>query len=435
MAMEAKARIYLPAVFRSFQGFDVVDLKEWRSKCHLELVLEKNSERRHLCARCGNPLGAMNSRYIIRAKHLRMMNWSVSVAFWREKRDCPGCGKIRSEAVEFLCPNSPHVTMELAWWLSRLSEVTSVLSVSRLESLDKKTCYAVDKFILQRLLQGYRIPSVQRIAVDEVYARGPRQLKEDEDRDDLFLTVIVDLNTRKVIWVSQSRKKEALDEFFTLLGKRGCGQIEVVACDQHAGYQASVEQFCPRATIVWDRFHLVQQFNEMLNEDRRAELEKMDPEGRMAEEIGDMMNGKYRYIFLTKAANRSEREQRHIAHVTRMNERMARLEIIKEHFHKMFDCKDKGEAQVMMADIYQWSLQAGARNIWKWIRNIRGQARFWNYWEHRVTTSLSEGINRVIKGLKWQAYGYKDMFYFALKILQKAGYLNSRYHFQKIPTS
>jgi hypothetical protein len=33
----------------------------------------------------------------------------------------------------------------------------------------------------------------------------------------------------------------------------------------------------------------------------------------------------------------------------------------------------------------------------------------------------------VIKGIKWQAYGYKDMTYFALKILQKAGFLNSKY--------
>jgi hypothetical protein len=26
---------------------------------------------------------------------------------------------------------------------------------------------------------------------------------------------------------------------------------------------------------------------------------------------------------------------------------------------------------------------------------------------YRVTTGISEGINRAIKGLKWQAYGYK----------------------------
>jgi transposase len=47
----------------------------------------------------------------------------------------------------------------------------------------------------------------------------------------------------------------------------------------------------------------------------------------------------------------------------------------------------------------------------------------------KVTTGISEqGFNQAIKGLKWQAYGYKDMQYFKLKILQKVGNLNSRFN-------
>jgi len=432
--MESKAQVYLPAAFKTFQGFDVVDLKEFRVRRHLEILLEKKESKEHRCRRCDSLLGAQKDRYRVQAKHMRMMNWSVSVSFYREKRYCPNCKKTRSEKIEFLCPDSPHVTMELAWWLNRLSEITSVLAVSTLEGIDKEACYRVDKFILQRLLQGYKIPKVTHISVDEVYARSTAQMKEGEDRDDLFLTVIVDLKTHKVIWVSQSRKKEALDEFFALLGERGCKHIEVVATDQHVGYAASVAQFCPHATVVWDRFHLVQKFNEALNEDRRHEYKEIDPESKHAERLGALMRGKYKYVFLTKAKNRSKTDQRHIDEVMTVNQKIARLEVIKEHFHKIFDCVDINEAKVMMADVYQWSLDAGAWNTWKWIKEIREKPRFWNYFKYKVTTGVSEGINRVIKGLKWQAYGYKDMFYFALKILQKAGYLNSRYHFQKLPT-
>lgn len=429
--MESKARIYLPQAFRVFQGFDVVDLKEWRSRRHLEIVLEKNSERVHRCWRCEAILGPQHDRYRVRARHLRMMGWSVSVSFWREKRHCSGCNKVRSEQIEFLCPTSPHVTMDLAWWLNRLSEITSVLAVSRLESIDKQTCYQIDKHILTRLLQGYRIPKVTHISVDEVYARSPRQLEEGEQRDDLFLTIIVDLKTHKVIWVSRSRKKEALDEFFQLLGSQGCCQIEVVAVDQHRGYSASVQEYCPQATIVWDRFHIVQQFNEALNQDRMREYEAIDPEDPSSERMQMLLRGKYKYVYLTKAKNRSKADQRHIEEVLAKNQRIARLELIKEHFHKIFDCQDENEAKVMMADCYQWAYDAGAWNTWKWIESIRHEQKLWNYFRYKVTTGISEGINRVIKGLKWQAYGYKDMFYFALKILQKAGYLNSRYHFQK----
>lgn len=419
--MSAKP-IYVPYVFRSFQGFSVVDYKEWQQRKHIEIILEVTADKIHRCGVCDGPLGTYRGQYKITARHLKVMGWTSAVTFWRQKRDCPKCKKTRSEAIDFICDTSPHVTVELAWWINRLSEITSVLQVSKLESIDKMTCYAVDKSILLRMLQGYEVPKVTHLSVDEVYARGPKQLKEGETRDDLFLTVIVDIKTHKVVWVSKSRRAEALDEFFKLIGEEACSKIEVVATDQHEAYSLSVKTHCPKAIIVWDRFHLVQNFNNALNEDRRDELNNIDPEGAME----DMMNNKYRYLFLTKAANRGSRDQKHIAYVTKLNKKMAQLEIIKEHFHKMFDAQTAEEAKLMLADLYRWAQEVKANNIFKWVKNTLTDQRFWNFFSFRFTTGISEGINRAIKGLKWQAYGYVDMWYFALKIMQKCGYLNHR---------
>jgi transposase len=415
--------MYVPYIFRQFQGFEVKDIKEYHSTRHMRLDLEASISRKRLCGHCGEVLGDNRGTYWREARHLKAFGWTVSIRFPTAKCECSKCKKIRSELIEFICPTSPHVTQELAWWLNRLSEATSVLAVSRLESIGKSVCYKVDKYILQRLLQGYTIPEVTEIAVDEVYARGPKQLKKGETRDDLFLTVIVDLRTGKVIWVSQSRRKEALDQFFEIIGTKNCQKIKVVATDQHEGYSASVAEHCPNAKVVWDRFHLVQNFNEALNEERKSELERIDPEGPME----DLMNGKYRYVFLTKAENRKEKDQRHISEVMRLNSRMAQLEMIKEHFHKLFECTDQVSAQAMLCECYEWAVQIKASSLVKWIWSILDDQRFWNYFTHKVTTGLSEGINRTIKTLKWQAYGYKDMHYFALKILQKVGYLNYRY--------
>lgn len=428
--MEAKAQIYIPYAFRSFQGFSVVDIKESNVTQEMEVILTGDQDRECLCNRCHGPLSALHDRYRVKARHLKCFGWSVSVIFYREKRYCPLCEKVRSEFISWICPMSPHMTMELAWWINRMSEVTSVLAVSRLESVDKQACYEVDHYILSRLLQWYEIPKVTRISVDEVYARSPKQQKENENRDDLFLTVVVDQRTHKVIWVSQSRRKEALDQFFKLLGPERCKDIEVVATDQHDGYGASVTEHCPNATLVWDRFHMVQKFNDALNEERKQELTNIDPEGKM----GDLMNGKYRYVFLTKARRRREVDQRHIDQVMKLNERMAKLELIKEHFHRMFETSDVIEAQVMLGQCYEWAFQCKAIHIIDWIWRVMNEQRFWNYWACRLTTGVSEGINRAIKGLKWQAYGYKDMEYFALKIMQKCGYLNHRFYLQATAT-
>ena len=429
--MESKASIYIPVCFRTFQGFNLIDIKEFVGEQRMELVYEKAPNKVHTCNCCGGIQGTYHSQYRVVARHMRMMGWFVSINFFREKRWCEACQGNTSEFIDFLCPTSPHITMELAWWLNRLSEVTSVLAVSRLESVDKMACYKIDHFILARLLQGYNIPRVKRISVDEVYARSKKQMKEDENRDDLFMTVIVDQRTHKVIWVSKSRRKEALDLFFEMIGPDACKEIEVVATDQHDAYTASVMQYCPNAKVVWDRYHLVQKFNEALNEERKAELENIDPEGAM----GDLMNGKYRYVYLTKASKRSALDQRHIDEVMKLNERMMKLELIKEHFHKMYNAPDVLSAQIMLGECYQWAMQAKAIYIVDWIWRVMSEERFWNYWIYRVTSGVSEGINRAIKGLKWQAYGYKNMAYFALKIMQKCGYLTHSNYLKSIATT
>lgn len=421
--MDAKVQGYLPYIFRSFQGFRTKDVKEFHSEQRMEIILESKPNRVRLCNVCGHKLGNLHDRYWVKAKHLRAFSWNVSVCFFREKRHCSSCKKVRSEWIDWLCPTSPHMTLELAWWINRLSEITPVLSVSKLESIDKMACYKVDKYILQRILQGYRIPEVTHISVDEVYARSKVQLKEGETREDLFLTVIVDHRTRKVIWVSQSRRSEALDIFFEMIGPEACKNIKVVTCDQHRGYAESVKKYCPDADLVWDRFHLVQGLNEALNEERKKQWNKT----KSTSEHG-FLAGKFKYLYVTKANNRNAKDRETILQVIQENKTIAQLEMIKERFHRMFDqCASGEEAMQEVGLCYEWSLAIGATQLAKYFWALLDRVELKNFFTHRLTSGISEGINRVIKTLKWVAYGYKDMVYFALKIMQKCGYLNSKY--------
>jgi transposase len=421
--MSARASGYLPAVFRTFQGYKTIDVKEYRSEERMELILESEDTRVRLCNVCGHRLGSLHDRYRVRARHLRVFNWTVTVSFFREKRHCDTCKKVRSEWIDWLCPTSPHITLELAWWISRLSEIATVLQVSKLESIDKMAAYKVDKYILQRLLQGYEIPPVTHISVDEVYARSPLQQKNGETREDLFLTVIIDHRTHKVIWVSQSRRKEALDTFFEVIGKEACKNIKVVTCDQHRGYAESIKEHCPQADLVWDRFHLVEQFNLALNTERQEQWEKYKDK----ENDDDLLASKYKYIFLTIAKNRSEKDRQHMDEVMSRNQKLAQMEFIKEHYHKMFNQEDVRVAQNMLVECYEWSKEIKALSLAKYFWNLFDRKELLNYFKHKITSGVSEGVNRAIKTLKWVAYGYKDMCYFALKIMQRCGYLNSKY--------
>ena len=84
--MEAKAQLYVPVCLRSFQRFNMVDIKEFVGERKMQLILEKTDEVIHTCNCCGGVQGAYHSKYRAVARHMRMMGWDVSINFFREKR-------------------------------------------------------------------------------------------------------------------------------------------------------------------------------------------------------------------------------------------------------------------------------------------------------------------------------------------------------------
>jgi transposase len=90
-------------------------------------------------------------------------------------------------------------------------------------------------------------------------------------------------------------------------------------------------------------------------------------------------------------------------------------------------------AQKVFEEVGNWIFQSGFQPLRKWHNNLgAGWDTLKNYFRYRVTSSLSEGQNNVIqnnviKMLKRRAFGFRNMEYFKLKIMQLCGYLNSRF--------
>ena len=405
--------------FLKFQGFNTIEFKEWLTKRLIEIYIEPAEEMK--CCRCGECLDKQHSSYKMKVRDLDIKIFKTVIIFNRRKGYCNKCKKIRSEYIDFICPHSPHITKELAWSIGKHCEACTLTDASYLMDEDKMLCYRVDYRILQRLLAGYKIPGITRISVDEVYTR--KKKKESETRDDLFFTIITDLKTNKVIYVAPSRRKEALDSFFILLGEEACKKIEVVACDQHEAYKNSVEEYCKNATVVWDRFHLMQNFNEAINEARKTLFHKKG----LPDEFRKGLQGKNRFIFLSRDKNRNDEQQEFVKKLIGMNQEFLLLELIKEKFASFFDALDEAGAREIWDDLGVMIYNLWDKSVYDWYKKLDNNfEQVLNYFKYRVTTAVSEGINNVIKMLKRKAFGHRNMEYFRLKILQKCGWLNSR---------
>lgn len=405
-------------------GFDVIDTKEWLKKGIIEIYLKHDGTTSKNCSRCGHSLSSAKvGEHPIKVRTMDIHGFKTYLILKRHKHYCPNCKKIRSEALSFISEETPHVTEEYAWWLGRLCEITAISNAADFTGNDPMSLWRFDFNRMKRMFQHYKIPRVRRICVDEVYARRKKRYRS-ESRDKRFFTVVCDLDTRRVVWVSESRSKEALDEFYEAIGEERCKEIEVVAADQFDGYKLSTEENCPNATFVWDRFHIMQNFQNHINSERQWLNEHM-----CQGEMKRLTRGKFKQLFTKKSERRSKAEQRHIKDVMRDNQYFVYLELIKEGMHEVFASETAQEARAKFDEIGQWIEQAKVfYQLKKWWKNFNdGWDTFKNYFKYPATSALSEGINNVIKTIKKRGYGYRNMQYFKLKILQVCGFLNSKW--------
>lgn len=414
------------APFFAFNGYKLLSLEGNPGVGRFTIFLQRSPDKPMICRVCGSTLGQGRGQHRMVVKDMPVFSCPVEIRLIRLKAHCDQCKKARSEAIDFISEESPHLTKHYAWWLGRLTEIAPVSQAAAFTDEAPQTIWRIDFERMKSMLARYKIPRVRRIGVDEVYARKKKTM--GESRDDLFLTIIVDLDTRKVIWISDSRKKDALDDFFERIGPEGCRRIEVVALDQHEEYARSVRQYCPRAKIVWDRFHIVRNFLDAVNE-TRAKLVKELPSAKRKRLFG----GLGRFIFLKRADRRSEKEQTSLHDVLQENEAFAKLELIKERMLGFFEAPDVKTAREIFAEVGRWIREADFAPLMRWHRFItRGWTTLCHYFTDRVTSAVSEGINNVIKSLKRRSFGFRNMEYFKLKIMQRCGYLNSRHYPEQI---
>lgn len=413
---------FIPRFFR-FSGYETTDIQVSDRDKSVTVLLKPMPDKALTCHLCGDEMVRIIHTKVRRVKDLDIRGYKTILKFSRRTGECLTCKKQRVETVEFISPLSPHYTKEYSWWLGEMCEMAPVKKAARFSGIDNMTLRRIDYNRMLHMIQSYKIPKVTKISVDEVYARRKPKFR-GESRNKKFFTIISDLDTRKVIWVSQSRDKAGLDQFFRIIGSEACQAIKVVAMDQHDAYRASVSEYCRKAVVVWDRFHLMQAFNEVANEMRKDIFAYADSKS----DIRRLTQGKYRYLFLKKDSRRTTGERVHLEEVMEQNWHLSRLEVIKERFYRFFQEPDMNEAWKIFDQIGDWVEELDYPPLMKWWENLE---RSWdtlkNYFQFKVTSALSEGINNVIKSIKRQAFGYRNMEYFQLKIMQRCGYLNSKY--------
>ena len=259
------------------------------------------------------------------------------------------------------------------------------------------------KNIIKAKLEGEfghpRLKDLKHLSIDEIYL-GRRQK---------FYTLVVDLDTGRIVWVAKGKGQEALRKFWRSL-RLSQAKIEAVAMDLSAAYWAAVAENLPEAAVVFDRFHLVKLVNEKLDELRRA----------MVAEATDLMKKTVkgiRYLLLMRRDKLGKDQLPRLEEALRHNEPLLEAYLLKEALGPLWEQTSRADMQAYLQTWCEWARQTKVRLLVSLAKTFTVHARgILNWWEHRINNGRMEGINNKIKTLLRQTYGMRDEAFFKLKL-------------------
>jgi transposase len=355
-----------------------------------------------VCHRCGRPCRRIHFHDTRMIRDLNLASTKVWLYCHFRKVVCPYCCKIVVEDLGLVAP-CQRVTRRLAIYIHQLCKMLTVKEVADHLGLDWKTVRRIDKQFLEAQYGKIDTCGVRILAVDEIAIRKGHR----------YLTVVLDYQSGRVIWVGKHRRAKTLIRFFNQMPKRERKTLEAVVMDMWDPYIKAVQEKVPHVKIVFDLFHVVAQFSRVIDNVRRAEYRKASQQDKA------VLKGS-RYLLLKNRSNmRRIKEREHLRKLLELNEVINTVLILRDKLKHIWKYKSRTWAKKALD---QWCILARCiehTQVQKFADTLqRYSYGILNHCDYPIHTGKLEGVNNKIKVIKRKAYGYHDMRYFSLKIIQ-----------------
>jgi transposase len=315
---------------------------------------------------------------------------------------CRRCGLVRQVHLGFADPQRSY-TRSFERYALELSRRMTIKDVAAQLQVGWDVIKDIQLRDLRHRFARPRLQPLRTLAVDEIaVAKGHR-----------YLTLVVDLATRIVVFVGDGKGANALDPFWPRL-RRSRAAVRAVAIDLSAAYILAVSGHLSNAVLIYDHFHIVKLFNDKLSRLRR-QLHHQASTDRDKK----VLKGT-RWLLLKNPENLDpqKNEQQRLEEALKLNQPLATAYYLKEDLRQLWNQRNKQTAERFL-DGWLTRAQAAAIGILEDFAETLDRHRrgILAYYDYPISTGPLEGINNKIKTLKRQAYGFRDLEFFKLKIL------------------
>ena len=386
-----------------------LDLKSWRVEKvirtdeGLAIDIVARARSRAQCSGCGKRRPGYDTLPERNWRHVALWGICVRLRYAPRRVKCPRYG-IKVEQMPWSMGKST-LTKPLIIGLATFAKLLAWQEVARLFGVHWNTVKAAVSHAVHYGLANRDTSEVIAIGIDEISRR----------KGHVYITNVYDLANMRLLWTGEGRGEDVLRRFFDEWGKERTELITCICCDMWDPYIKTIRNMAPGATLVFDKFHIVQHLMKAVDTVRTEEARSLK------KEHPELLKGT-RYIWLKNPWNLTPKQQQRLGYLEKLNLRTNRAYLLKEAFREFWNYQSPGWAKRYLRKWFWWATHSrlGPMRDFAWMLR-RHQEGILSYFKSRIDNGAVEGMNRKAKVVSQRAYGYRTFETFSLALYHVLG--------------
>lgn len=304
------------------------------------------------------------------------------------RTDCPDCG-VLTVNVPWARPQVRY-TKRFEEKVLSLAGKETVADVSRELRVHRSVVEACIHNRVTDILDRLDLSDLERIHIDETSVRKGHN----------YVTIVSDADRKNIVFICEGRSSDSITVFKDWLIAHGGApeNIRTVNMDMSTSYQLGVNENLPNAVIVFDRFHVTQMANQIMDKIRAKE----QVNGQRAKWI--------RYTLLKKQSNMDAGELDKLFSIKEDNEVLGLAYEMKEAVIQVYDYPDKASAGIHLSRWFDWVSETGHMEMKRLAKSVNKNLDGILAWfDSHTSNAFQEGLNSMIQTSKRMARGFSNI--------------------------
>jgi transposase len=386
----------------------VTKVKLDAASSRVDVWIEDRSGVKWNCSECGKEAPVYDHSEERIWRHLNTCQFGTYIHARLPRVKCPEHG-VRQVSALWAEPGSRFTLLYENWVIDTLKEC-DVTGANHLTGTSWYEAWNImEKAVARGLLRKKsRVP--EYLGIDEKsFAKRHR-----------YETLVCDLINGTVECVLEDRSQDSLEGYYGQFSKEELKGIKAIAMDMWDPYIAATKDLIADAEtkIVFDRFHVTKQVTDALDKVRRQEHKHLMANGQ------DWLKGT-KHLWLMNEEKIPDWRKPAFDEIRKMKLKTGRAWAIKESLRHFWDYRYPKNAEKYFKRWYFWATHSRLKPMIKAAKTLKRHfTNILTYFKHRITNSVTEGLNSKIQTVKQMACGFRNREHYRKAILFHCGGLD-----------